>query len=99
MRYDSLSQILSQSGVCAGSRVMVVESTVGMVTGSVAYRMRGQGRVLSIYGGQQPHLDMVKLFNLEEKDINIIQARWKSSSFNSIFKKSVVPVRLFPRWS
>jgi len=38
MRYDSLAQILSQSGVCAGNRVMVIESTVGMMTGSVAYR-------------------------------------------------------------
>lgn len=52
---------------------MVVESTVGMVTGSVAYRMRGQGRIVSIYGGQQPHLDMVKMFNLTATDINIIQ--------------------------
>ena len=52
---------------------MVVESTVGMVTGSVAYRMRGQGRIISIYGGQQPHLDMVKMYNLTAKDINIIQ--------------------------
>ena len=60
---------------------MVVESTVGMVTGSVAYRMRGQGRIISIYGGQQPHLDMVKMYNLTAKDINIIQVDSAMSFF------------------
>eukprot|EP01039_Chlorochromonas_danica_P002810 gene2810-3064_t len=73
MRFDSLAQVLSQSGVYAGCSVLVLESTVGMVTGAVAYRMRGHGRILSVYGGQQPHLDMAKYFNLDKGSTDIVQ--------------------------
>ncbi len=44
LRWDSLSQILSHSGIHAGRRVLIVESCIGLVVGSVAYRMRGEGR-------------------------------------------------------
>lgn len=52
---------------------MVIESTVGMVTGSVAYRMRGHGRILSVYGGQQAHLDIARYYNLPKNCIDIIE--------------------------
>lgn len=73
LRVDSLAQILSQSGIHSGCQVMIIESTVGMVTGAVAYRMRGRGRILSVYGGQQPHLDMARYFNLSHDSIQIIE--------------------------
>ncbi|RYH07112.1 hypothetical protein EON65_42070 [archaeon] len=47
--------------------------TIGLVTGSVAYRMRGQGRVLSVYGSQQPHLDIAKQFNMDKASWDIIE--------------------------
>ncbi len=75
MRPDSLAQVLSQSGVRSGSRVLVVESMVGLVVGSVAYRMGGSGRILAVYGGQQPHFDMVNSFNLNRDATSIIQVR------------------------
>eukprot|EP01031_Cornospumella_fuschlensis_P026114 gene26114-31532_t len=73
MRFDTLAQVLSQAGVYAGCHVMVIDSTVGLVTGSVAYRMRGHGRVLSVYGSQQPHLDIAKQFNLSPSSLDIIE--------------------------
>lgn len=73
LRYDSLAQILSHSGVHSGAHVMVVESMSGLITGAVAYRMRGQGRILTVYAGQQPHYEIVRAYNLEPKDIEIIQ--------------------------
>eukprot|EP01034_Spumella_vulgaris_P038380 gene38380-47385_t len=73
MRPDSLAQIISQSGIHSGSRVLVVESMVGLIVGSLAYRMRGSGRILAVYGGQQPHFDIVHNFNLDVGSKNIIQ--------------------------
>jgi tRNA (adenine58-N1)-methyltransferase non-catalytic subunit len=73
LRSDSLAQVLGQSGVCAGSRVLVVESTSGLVVGSLAYRMRGEGRILALYGAQQPHFIIASNFNLSEKELDIIQ--------------------------
>lgn len=73
LRYDSFAQLLSQSGVHANCHVMVVESMVGMVVGAVAYRMQGLGRILSVYGGQQPHLEMARNYNLSPEALAIIE--------------------------
>jgi len=73
LRFDSLAQIISQSGVHSGTRVLVMDSMTGLLVGSLAYRMRGQGTILALYGGQQPHLEMVNSFNLTEQEISIIQ--------------------------
>lgn len=48
LRGDSLAQVLSHGGVYAGARVLVCETTLGLVVGSIAYRMRGHGRILSV---------------------------------------------------
>jgi hypothetical protein len=77
LRYDSLAQILSHSGIHSGAHVLVVESMSGLITGAVAYRMRGQGRILTVYAGQQPHYEIVRAYNLEAKDIDIIQVMVK----------------------
>lgn len=50
-----------------------MDSMTGMVVGSLAYRMRGQGLILALYGSQQPHLEMVHMFNLDAQSISIIQ--------------------------
>lgn len=73
MRPDTLAQILSQSGVYAGSKVLVFESLVGLIVGSVAYRLRGNGRILALYPAQQPHLELVKALNLDGDSVRIIQ--------------------------
>jgi tRNA (adenine-N(1)-)-methyltransferase non-catalytic subunit len=65
MREDTLGQILSHSNVGAGCRALICETTLGVVTGSVAQRMGGYGKIFSIYSGQQPSFsDMISKFNL-----------------------------------
>lgn len=65
MREDTLGQILSYSNVCAGCQVLVMETVMGVVTGALAQRMGGYGKVLSVYSGQQPPFhDMISRFNL-----------------------------------
>ncbi len=79
LRFDSLAQIISQSGVHSGTRVLVMDSMTGLLVGSLAYRMRGQGTILALYGGQQPHLEMVNSFNLSAEEINIIQVTFRTT--------------------
>ena len=74
MRWDILAQLLSFSEIHAGSRVLVIESLIGLLTGSVAYRLRGQGAVASIFCGQQPHLEMVEWLNLTTEEASIIKS-------------------------
>eukprot|EP01041_Mallomonas_annulata_P012710 gene12710-26771_t len=72
MRWDTLAQIMSLAGICAGSHVVVFESIMGLMVGSIAYRMRGLGRIMCLFGGQQPHLDLVDRLNLSDSDVSII---------------------------
>lgn len=73
LRYDMLAQILSHGGIHSGAHVLVVESMSGLLTGAIAYRMKGAGRILTVYAGQQPHYEIVRSYNLDPKDIDIIQ--------------------------
>lgn len=73
LRPDSLSQILSRSSIYPGCRVLVVDSVIGLVVGSVAYRLRGLGQIHAVYNGQQPHFELVNSFNLDECSTKIIQ--------------------------
>jgi tRNA (adenine-N(1)-)-methyltransferase non-catalytic subunit len=73
MRPDTLAQILSQSSIHAGSRVLIFESLVGLMVGAVAYRMRGVGKILASYNGQQPHFELVNALNLDDSSTSIIQ--------------------------
>jgi tRNA (adenine-N(1)-)-methyltransferase non-catalytic subunit len=65
MREDTLGQILSYSNVSAGCQVLVMETCMGVLTGALAHRMGGYGKVISIYSGQQPpYMEMIQRFNL-----------------------------------
>ncbi|KAG7363716.1 Gcd10p family protein [Nitzschia inconspicua] len=65
MREDSLGQILSYANISAGCQVLVFEQCMGVVTGALAQRMGGYGKVLSVYTGQQPtFLEMISRYNL-----------------------------------
>jgi tRNA (adenine-N(1)-)-methyltransferase non-catalytic subunit len=65
MREDTLGQILSYSNVGAGCRALVLETTLGVVTGAIAQRMGGYGKIFSVYSGQQPSFtDILQKFNL-----------------------------------
>jgi len=65
VRDDTLAQILSYSNVSAGCQALIFETCLGIVTGAVAHRMGGYGRILSVYEGQQPSYDdVLRRFNL-----------------------------------
>jgi tRNA (adenine-N(1)-)-methyltransferase non-catalytic subunit len=65
LREDTLAQILSYANVSAGCQSLIFETCFGLVTGAVACRMGGYGRVLSLYSGQQPsYTEMIQRFNL-----------------------------------
>ena len=65
MRQDTLGQILSYANITAGAQVLVWESLWGLVTGAVAERMGGYGRIFSVYTTATPtHNEIVGRFNL-----------------------------------
>lgn len=78
LREDTLAQILSSANVSAGCQTLVVESCLGVVTGALAQRMGGYGKILSVYAGQQPSFqDLLSKFNLtfaEHASIKWLQA-------------------------
>ena len=87
MREDTLGQILSFSNVSAGCQVLVLETVMGVVTGALAQRMGGYGKVMSIYTGQQPaFLEMLQKFNLSFPENNSI--KWLYSG--EVFGEDVV---------
>ena len=87
MREDTLGQILSYSNVSAGCQALVMETCLGVVTGAVAQRMGGYGKVLSIYSGQQPaYNEMIQRFNLSFAENHSI--KWLHSG--DVFTDAVV---------
>ena len=65
LREDTLGQMLSYANICAGQQVLVYDTAMGIVIGSLAQRMGGYGKVLSLYSGQQPSwFDTLDRFNL-----------------------------------
>ena len=53
--------------------MLLVETMSGLLAGALAYRMRGEGLILALYGSQQPHLEMVNYYNLDPAETIIIQ--------------------------
>ncbi|KAL7526207.1 hypothetical protein ACHAXR_001373, partial [Thalassiosira sp. AJA248-18] len=54
LREDTLGQILSNANICAGQRVIVMDSAVqGIITASCTRRMGGYGSVISLHAAQQ----------------------------------------------
>lgn len=74
LREDTLGQILSYSNVSAGSQVLVMETCMGVITGALAQRMGGYGKILSVYTGQQPAcLESLERFNLSFAETHSIK--------------------------
>lgn len=63
LREDSLGQILVYANIFAGAQVLVVDTCMGLVTGAIAERQAGNGRVIAGYEGQQPCADILRRFN------------------------------------
>jgi hypothetical protein len=54
-------------------RLLVFDTALGMIAGAAAYRMKGEGRVLAVYHGQQPHFQLVRALNVTETQGRIVQ--------------------------
>ena len=63
LREDSLGQILVYGNIFAGAQVLVVDTCMGLVTGAIAERQGGSGRIICPYEGQQPAADILRRFN------------------------------------
>lgn len=75
LREDTLAQILSYANICAGSKVLVFDTVMGLVVGSLAHRMGGYGEVISLFTEQQPaYSDIIARFNLSFAENKMI--RW-----------------------
>ncbi|KAI8353141.1 Gcd10p family-domain-containing protein [Mortierella sp. GBAus27b] len=73
IRMDTLSQLLSYSNVHAGCKLLVVDDTQGMVVSALAERMGGQGTILGLYDGDNPHYDVVKYMNFSQEILDSIK--------------------------
>jgi tRNA (adenine-N(1)-)-methyltransferase non-catalytic subunit len=74
MRQDTLGQILSYSNVSAGCQVLVYEQCMGMITGAIAQRMGGYGKILSVYSGTQPtFLEFLERYNLSFAELHSVR--------------------------
>ena len=83
MRQDTLGQILSYANITAGAQVLVWESLWGLVTGAIAERMGGYGRIFSVYETDTPtHNEIVARFNLNFREQHTI--KWVHSG--DVFK-------------
>lgn len=87
MREDTLGQMLSYSNISAGCQALVFETCNGLLTGAVAERMGGYGKVISVYSGQQPTFnEMLQKFNLSFGETHSI--KWVHSG--DVFGEDVV---------
>ncbi|KAN0028709.1 hypothetical protein ACTFIV_010561 [Dictyostelium citrinum] len=72
LRFDSFGQLLTLGNIRANSQVLVVETCMGLVTGSIAERMNGSGTILSAYIGKGPSLSIVNNFGFDTDVLNTI---------------------------
>ncbi|KAI1292716.1 tRNA (adenine(58)-N(1))-methyltransferase non-catalytic subunit trm6 [Mortierella claussenii] len=73
IRMDTISQLLSYSNVHAGSRILVVDDTQGMIVSALAERMGGKGTILGLYDGDNPHYDVLKYMNFSQEILDSVK--------------------------
>ncbi|KAI8597514.1 Gcd10p-domain-containing protein [Dissophora ornata] len=73
IRMDTLSQLLSYSNVHAGCKLLVVDDTQGMIVSALAERMGGQGTILGLYDGDNPHYDILKYMNFNQETLDTVK--------------------------
>ncbi|KAF1336116.1 tRNA methyltransferase, partial [Globisporangium splendens] len=72
MREDSLGQMLVYGNIFAGTQVLVVDTCMGLVTGAIAERQAGNGRIIAGFEGQQASADILRRFNFDKKTLESI---------------------------
>lgn len=80
LREDSLAQILSYSNVSAGTKTLVFDNCMGLITGALAQRIGGYGMIHAIYtGNAPPYFDTIGRFNLSFVEHSSI--RWVHAGY------------------
>ena len=64
MRDDTMAQLLQYANVGANNNTLVVETASGLITGAVAQRQGGFGKVLSGHLSHQPTINLIDEYNL-----------------------------------
>ncbi|DBA03000.1 TPA: hypothetical protein N0F65_003188 [Lagenidium giganteum] len=67
MREDTLGQILAYANIHAKAQVLVVDTVMGLVTGAIAERQAGLGRILAPHDGPHPSADILRRWNFDKK--------------------------------
>eukprot|EP01133_Synstelium_polycarpum_P007215 gene7215-8379_t len=62
LRFDTFGQLLTLANIKAGSKTLVVETTMGLVTGAIAERIQGSGKVLTAFVGKGASLSIAQNF-------------------------------------
>ncbi|XP_019851326.1 PREDICTED: tRNA (adenine(58)-N(1))-methyltransferase non-catalytic subunit TRM6-like isoform X1 [Amphimedon queenslandica] len=73
LRLDMLSQILTLGNVHAHSRIVVMETCQGLLTGAVLERLGGCGQVVQVFFGDKPVRDALDVFaHLSERERSVL---------------------------
>eukprot|EP00042_Codosiga_hollandica_P043777 m.420903 g.420903 ORF g.420903 m.420903 type:complete len:492 (-) comp56641_c0_seq23:20-1495(-) len=67
LREDSLAMMLLRANIRANSRVLVVETCVGLVTAAALERMGGLGLVFQLHHGDHPQKTAIDILDLKER--------------------------------
>jgi tRNA (adenine-N(1)-)-methyltransferase non-catalytic subunit len=66
LRADALALLLARANVRSGARVLVLDTSTGLVAGAVAQRMGGRGTLLVVHA--KPHVPLDGLHHLNLRD-------------------------------
>lgn len=69
LRPDTLAQILTWSNVQSGSKVLLMETCKGLLTGAIMERLGNEGSVLQVHQGNNPTRTIVEQFNFSVDDV------------------------------
>lgn len=67
MRSDALGLLLGYGGVVPKRHVLVADDSIGLLTGAVAERLQGYGRVLNVFRGTAPPgIELLRMLNFSQ---------------------------------
>eukprot|EP00842_Homolaphlyctis_polyrhiza_P004754 jgi/Hompol1/527/HPOL_005347-RA len=74
LRMDTLSQMLTQANVRAGSRFLVVDDAAGILVGAMLERMHGHGKIFLLHDKQSPVINLVDTMNFSPEITKIVSS-------------------------
>ncbi|KAI9142547.1 adenine(58)-N(1)-methyltransferase non-catalytic subunit TRM6 [Paraphysoderma sedebokerense] len=72
LRIDTLSIMLSQANIRAGSKVLVVDDVQGLLVAAVMERLGGHGTVVAIHESEQHNYDIVRYMNFSDNVLDTL---------------------------